>query len=144
MAANVAWIYGSLKENSKVFVWAHNTHIQKKRHSSVKKVSMGSFLNNTFGKQAYFIGFDFNQGTFINSPREKPLTVSEDERHYFARLLEAEKYDLCFIPFTAANQPVLNNAVGMRFDYGLIREKYTDLYDAIFFINEVTPVIMLN
>jgi erythromycin esterase len=144
MAANVAWIYGSLKENSKVFVWAHNSHIQKKRHSSVKKVSMGSFLNNSFGKTAYFIGFDFNQGTFVNSPREKPLTVSKDERHYFARLLETEKYDLCFIPFTAANQSVLNNAVGMRWDYGLIREKYTDLFDAIFFINEVTPVKMLN
>src|SRR5688572_14394080 len=29
MAANVAWIYTSLKKNSKVFVWAHNSHIQK-------------------------------------------------------------------------------------------------------------------
>jgi erythromycin esterase len=145
MAANIAWIYGSLKADSKVFVWAHNSHIQKKRHSSMKKVSMGSFLNNSFGKQAYFIGFDFNQGTFVFPHQgEILLTVAEDERHYFARLLEKEKYDRCFIPFTAANQPVLNNAVGMRWDYGLIREKYTELYDAIFFINEVTPVKMLN
>jgi erythromycin esterase len=144
MAANVAWIYASLKKNSTALVWAHNSHIQKNNHTGLRKISMGSYLNNSFGKQAYFIGFDFNQGTFVNNPREKPLTVSEDERHYFARLLEKEKYDLCFIPFTAANQPVLNNAVGMRYNQGLAKEKYTNLYDAIFFINEVTPVKMLE
>lgn len=144
MAANVAWIYSSLKKDSKVFVWAHNSHIQKQNNTSVRKISMGAFLNNSFGEQAYYIGFDFNQGTFVNNPKEKPLTVSEDERHYFARLLDKEKYELCFIPFTAENQPVLNNAVGMRYNQGLAKEKYTNLYDAIFFINEVTPVKMLD
>lgn len=144
MAANAAWIYGSLKKNSKAFVWAHNSHIQKNNHTSMRKISMGAYLNNSFGNQAYFIGFDFNQGTFVNHPREQPLTVPADERHYFARLLEGEKYDLCFIPFTAANQPVLANAVGMRYNHGLTKEKYTNLYDAIFFLNEVTPVKMLD
>jgi erythromycin esterase len=145
MAANVAWIYASLKADSKVFVWAHNSHIQKKNQSSMRKISMGSYLNNSFGKQAYFIGFDFNKGTYVfPHPREKPLTVAADELHYFARLLDGEKYDLCFIPFTAANQAVLNNASGMRYNMGLVKGKHTDLYDAIFFIDEVTPVKMLD
>src|SRR5688572_16594958 len=144
MAANITWIYASLKKNSKALVWAHNSHIQKNNFTSVRKIAMVAFLNNSFGKQAYLIGFDFNQGTFVNNPWEKPITVAEDERHYFARLLEKEKYDLCFIPFNAANQPVLNDAVGMRYNQGLAKEKYTNLYDAIFFINEVTPVKMLE
>jgi erythromycin esterase len=145
MAANVEWIYASSKENNKMLVWAHNSHIQKTNQSSMRKSSIGYYLNNSFGKQAYFIGFDFNKGTFIYpDPREKLMTVTEDERHYFARLLDEKKYDLCFIPFTGANQPVLIDAVGMRYNMGLIREKYTDLYDAVFFINEITPIKMLN
>ncbi len=106
---------------------------------------MGNYMKNWFGKQAYHIGFDFNKGTFIYPhPREKLLTVTEDERHYFARLLDKKNYDVCFIPFTKANQQVLTDAVGMRYNMGLIREKYTDLYDAAFFVNEVTPTKILK
>ncbi len=145
MAANVAWIYGSLKADSKVFVWAHNSHIQKKNNTSMREISMGSFLNNTFGKQAYFIGFDFNQGTYIYPhPREKPKTIAAHELHTIARLLDGEKYELCFIPFTAANQAVLANAEGMQYNVGVVKGKHIELYDAIFFLNEVTPVKMLD
>ena len=145
MAENVRWIYAGLKENSKILVWAHNAHIQKVNQSSMRKSSIGPYISNWFGKQAYFIGFDFNKGTFIYpDPREELLTVSEDERHYFARLLDEKKYTLCFIPFTEANHQVVTDAVGMRYNMGLIREKYTDLYDAIFFVNTVTPTKILN
>ena len=145
MAANVAWIYRSLKADSKVFVWAHNSHIQKKNNTSMREVAMGSFLNNTFGKQAYFIGFDFNQGTYIYPhPREKPITVDAHELHKIARLLDGEKYDLCFIPFTAANQALLANAEGMQYNIGVTKGRHTELYDAIFFLKEVTPVKVLD
>lgn len=146
MAENVKWIYTGLKDNSKILIWAHNSHIQKINQSSMRKtVSMGNYIRNWFADTAYFIGFDFNKGTFIfPHPREKLLTVSEDERHFFARLLDDKKYDLSFIPFTEANQQVLTNAVGMRYNMGLIKEKYTDLYDAVFFVNEVTPTKVLK
>ena len=111
----------------------------------MREISMGSFLNNSFGKQAYFIGFDFNKGTYVfPNPGGKLLTVAEDQRHSLARLLDGGKYDLCFIPFTAANQALFNNAAGMRYAMGLVKGKHTELYDAIFFLNEVTPVKMLD
>ena len=145
MAENVRWIYSGLNETDKVLVWAHNSHIQKAPRSSMRKSSVGSYIRNWYGDQAYYLGTDFNTGTFIYPhPREKLLTVAEDERHYFARLLDEKNYEVCFIPFTTINQAVLTDAVGMRYNMGLIRERYIDLYDAIFFVHTVTPTKMLD
>lgn len=145
MAENVKWLYASSRENDKMVVWAHNSHIQKEERNVIRQSAMGYHLYQALGDQAYFIGFDFNHGTFIYPhPREKPLTVLEDERHNLARQLDDEKYDICFIPFVKTNQPLLTETVGMRYNHGLAKETYTDLYDAIFFINEVTPAKMLE
>ena len=144
MAENVKWVYEGLKENSKILIWAHNSHIQKINKSSMRKSSMGHYIRKWYGDKSYYIGFDFNNGTFIYPhPRERLMTVHEDERHYVARLLDEKDYHLCFIPFTEANQQFFIDPVGMRYNMGLIREKYTDLYDALFFINEVTPTKVL-
>ena len=146
MAENVKWIYAGLKENSKILVWAHNSHIQKASQSRMRKeISMGHFLLNWFGESAYFIGFDFNKGTFIfPHPSAELVSVFEEESHDFARILDEKNYDLCFIPFTDANQQTLNDEVGMRYNSYLMEHKYTDLYDAIFFVNEVTPTNVLK
>jgi erythromycin esterase len=145
MAENVNWIYQIGENKNRTLIWGHNSHIQKSHKSSMRKKSMGFYLNKIYGDDSYFIGFDFNQGTFIYpNPRQELLEVSEDERHYLARLLDESKYDICFIPFTEANQSILDKEVGMRYNYGLMKGRYANLYDAIFFINEVTPVRMLD
>ncbi len=61
-----------------------------------------------------------------------------------ARLLEKEKYSLLFIPFTLANQAFFAHPFKMRYNHTLIDANYQDLYDAIFFIKEVSATKRLE
>lgn len=64
-------------ENSKMFIWAHNEHININLPSDndIKYMGrpMGSYIKNTLGDNYYSIGFVFNQGSF--RARECPKTI---------------------------------------------------------------------
>jgi erythromycin esterase len=54
-------------ENSKMFIWAHNAHINfelpSERGEKIQK-KMGGFLKEELGQKYYAVGFVFNQGYF--------------------------------------------------------------------------------
>jgi erythromycin esterase len=54
-------------ERKKMFIWAHNVHIQKREVSkhTILKAPMGNVLRNLYGSKYYSIGFLFNQGSFL-------------------------------------------------------------------------------
>ena len=144
MAENVQWILDHVGKDRKLIVWAHNSHIQKAEISRMKTRPMGHYLHQWLADDAYHIGFDFNTGTYIfPHPRKEVKTVSEDSRHHVARLLDDQAYALYFIPFSEANQSVLRDTVAMRYNQGMIPAKYSDLYDALFFVDQVTPIKVL-
>jgi len=65
MANNILKIHNL--ENAKMFIWAHNGHINVSNPNSLEKIigkAMGSYLKKELGEQYYSVGFVFNQGNF--------------------------------------------------------------------------------
>lgn len=59
MADNSIWIYN--KQQSKVILWAHNSHIAKKSDQT-RITPMGNYLVKRLNNNYYSIGFGFNEG----------------------------------------------------------------------------------
>jgi len=66
MAANFEWIADQARPGSKIVIWAHNGHINKRR------LSMGGYLAEHYGPQFVALGFTANVGTYtaLQSGRE--------------------------------------------------------------------------
>ncbi len=62
MAQNILYLLNHEKPNTKVMVWAHNGHIQKKLGDGFG--SMGGYLANTLKDKYYAVGFEFYSGSF--------------------------------------------------------------------------------
>ena len=60
MAANIRWIAERLPRNERIFVWAHNGHV----NLDPTGTSMGSHLARDFGKDYLTVGFVFDHGHF--------------------------------------------------------------------------------
>ncbi len=94
MADNVGWILNQEGANSKVFVWAHNSHLNRDPEYRPNYLDspyrpkeipagepttkqMGSFLKAIHKEDLYTIGFEFDGGTFqtqfFDSPGSKPV-----------------------------------------------------------------------
>ncbi len=61
MAENVKWIVERAGPQSKVVLWAHNTHVDT---ALPMTRSMGAFLRETLGSQLVSVGFSFYAGSF--------------------------------------------------------------------------------
>ncbi|MBU5226299.1 erythromycin esterase family protein [Clostridium senegalense] len=73
MAENIKWILNHEKEDSKIMIWAHNTHVSKqidnfsnldKEYETENIKRIGSNLYNMYKDKIYIIGFEFNKGDF--------------------------------------------------------------------------------
>ena len=67
MAENIEYIANSEKSDTRIVVWAHNTHISIKKHTYMgwRNFSpMGFHLRNVFGDAYYALGFVFYKGSF--------------------------------------------------------------------------------
>ncbi len=163
MYENAQWILENEIPNEKAFIWAHNEHINKRGmfsyNSGIK--NLGSFLKDTYKDGYYSVGFDFGIGKLKgNDPKhklnngwriyniEKPY-----KKTYSETLFKAEK-DIFFLDmsrakttepnsfFSSANQTLSIGGGGFK-PKPLYRIKmskvYTDDYDALIFIKEISP-----
>ena len=58
MAANVEWILDNAPAGSKIVLWAHNGHVNK------REGRMGSYLAERYGGDMYVLGFTFGEGRY--------------------------------------------------------------------------------
>ena len=63
MAENIKRLVADESPNSRIIVWAHNSHISMGRESA-RYPLMGFHLRRFFGRAYYALGFSFNQGSF--------------------------------------------------------------------------------
>jgi erythromycin esterase len=93
MAQNIKWLSDHI--NTKVFAWAHNGHIEKRRSTFFKKwnslKNMGVYLDDLFGKDYYNIGFVFNEGKF-QAIQHEPNILKQIKGHQYKGLYE------CYLP----------------------------------------------
>ncbi|HBS85612.1 MAG: hypothetical protein A2W91_14385 [Bacteroidetes bacterium GWF2_38_335] len=103
MAYNIVSIQNL--ENAKMFIWAHNGHINIDHSPSFNKqlgTPMGGFLKKAFGQNYYSIGFTFNRGFFHAVVYVKNL--KKDDNDY--PITEKNwNYDLkeCYVPVYKKN-----------------------------------------
>ena len=67
MYNNVLRILEHEGPQSKAFIWAHNTHIDKKGYADYNMHSLGSRLKEHFSDGYYSVGFDFGKGKLFGT-----------------------------------------------------------------------------
>lgn len=165
LAENLQWIveYEAKKGHDKVFMSAHNGHIEKTSATMAEYQSMGQYLNEQYKDQYFAIGTDFVKNTFQaqnGSGERKEYTI---EHHNALVDAFSEINDTIFyVDFEHASQSeelasILSKSqrmgnVGDDFRpwYKLTQMLYTikmtpaDAYDGLIVVQEATPTKIID
>lgn len=163
MFENIDWILENELSNEKVFLWAHNEHINKRGmwsyNSGIR--NLGSFLKNKYQEDYYCVGFDFGIGSLKGyNPKKKSKNgwvlhkVEKPYKKTYSETLFKANKDIYFIDlkdaeisepnrfFSSINQTLSIGAGGFQ-PKPLYKIKmlkiYTDDYDALIFVKEISP-----
>ncbi len=162
MYENVKWIVEKKTDNGKAFVWAHNEHINKKEMYYVGSgiTNLGRRLKDEFADDYYSVGFDFGSGKLRGTIQDKnegviwkDYTMEQPFKKTFAQVLfEADK-DIYFLDmedaraneptgfFSSKNRNILVAAGGYQpkpLHKVMVNKVYTDFYDGLIFVKEVS------
>ncbi len=158
MAKNCLWLLNEKHEAEKLIIWAANGHIVKTDtlyevetegwKPEIRQYPMGEILFDSLGEELYSIGFTSYSGmstslkydseaqdfTFQSYPFEPADSTS------FEFELKQIGHQYAFLSLKEESDPWLHEDRRMRVwrpDY--IRGKLSDLYDGIFYIEEMNP-----
>jgi erythromycin esterase-like protein len=151
MAQNVNDILQQSGPDSKIVLWAHNAHI------SNDSGWMGHYLKQTWGDQAYLLGFEFDHGSFTSRMATiHTYSIGPATPDFYAYALNRLNHPLLYLDFPTLSQvPALrawleapqssHEFQEMHAIYRLNPDWYTlhtswlHLYDGMIFIAESTP-----
>lgn len=148
MAYNTSWILDHSPKGTKIVLWAHNGHVQKEE-SAYK--SMGTFLNEKYGKEMVVFGFGFHEGSYT-AVGKKGLgiyTTSSSQPgslEWFFHNTGKERLclDLRKIPKSPLSK-ILSNDIDFRsigamaMDEAFYPTRITDQFDAVIYFDKTTP-----
>lgn len=160
MFENVKWIIENETANGKVFIWAHNEHINNKEMLSYGSgwISLGAHLKEYYKDDYYSVGFDFGKGTlrgFVvrkNEPNYwETYQIDEPFRKTYAKTLFEAREDIYFIDVRDASKNIPNEFFskkskqlilgGAGFNpkkYYLIPKKFSEMYDGLIFVRSIS------
>ncbi|PAD66383.1 succinoglycan biosynthesis [Bacillus sp. 7586-K] len=166
LAENLQWIvdFETSNGHDKIFISAHNGHIEKTSASLADYKSMGNYLDEVYGEDYFAIGTDFIDSTFqalkggsterenykVENHNELVDAFSEVEQNIFyvdfKKALESEELSAII----AKEQKMAN--IGDEFQpwYKLMKMFYTikmvpnEAYDGIIIVKKATPTIVLE
>ena len=113
MFANVKWIVDNQSKNEKIFIWAHNEHINKKEmyYYGSGITNLGRHLKDFYNNRYYSIGFDFGAGKidgFVIDKKKgnywKTYNIEKPFKRTYAKTLSCVKKDIYFIDLQKANE----------------------------------------
>lgn len=157
MFKNAVWIMDNIEQKKKVFIWAHNEHINKQGHS-VRITNLGNLLKKKYTDKYYSVGFDFGIGILAGVvikkgkimgweyyPLEKPY------KNTFAETLYKADSEVFFIDmestvntesssfFSKENRHLTLGASGFNPKKLIfIKRSYTDTYDGLIFVKKIS------
>lgn len=164
MAENVFWMM-EFEDEEKIFVWAHNAHIQKGDRSEYPGLdTFGSHLDQKYEGDYYAIGFDFGTGAFKYLDMEEPQPDWDGEGSFnriHENTLAQELSDFekpFFLDFSSISEIELRewinqehriHSTGTYFHLENIEDHYdslklSDNFDAMIFLPEITASEPLN
>jgi len=167
MAENIQWALRQSR-NHKIFIWAHNAHVNKDgnffdvrgwekwgyKNLSKTTKPMGYFLKKELGSQSLIIGFEFNQGTFWVNYHDKSLQKRVYHKvalppapvQTLPYMLSQAKQPVYAIPLTNKSKntcftlvPSHNYGGGLPAERSLEPINLYDSYDMLIFVNKTTP-----
>jgi len=141
LAANLRWVLEREGSEGRVLVWAHNAHVQRVPiegpASPVPRPveTMGRVLQRWLGRAYVAIGFTYGalgDGPLLADSTSLDGTLSQVGRSAF------------LLPFSEAPSlgPVaeaLRRPTQMRFQNGFLRLRPGEAFDAVFFVERITP-----
>lgn len=162
MFENVKWIIENEVANKKVFIWAHDEHINKRgfaNYSSRGIFNLGRHLKEEFEDDYYSMGFDFAQGDvkgFIvdkkNNASWNNFEIKKPFPKTFAETFNQVKKDIYFIDINKA----LNSEASSYFKKkrkkvvlgaggynpkrnNLYDKKLSSMFDGLIFVKKISP-----
>ena len=132
MADNVCWILEQeqVRGNERIFVSAHNSHIQRFNNYETKGKGMGNLLADKFGEEYFAIGTDFYKAR-VNLPKGKDRKRSIHTFYSYDPLAKASKkcgYEMSWLDFSTIpeDSPLKQQIAGYTW-MGSVGEGYTPL-----------------
>ncbi len=164
MFENVKYIIENESENAKAFIWAHNTHINKKEmyYSGSNIINLGRHLKNLYGDDYYSLGFDFGTGIIKGLVLDKKkgnywktYHIKKPFNNTYAKTLTSVDKDIYFvdlntpIPFFNKKSKHLLIAGGgyqpKPLHKILVSKIYAETYDGLIFVKKISvPDYNLN
>ncbi|TRZ42183.1 erythromycin esterase family protein [Robertkochia solimangrovi] len=164
MFENVKYIVENLSTNGKVFIWAHNEHINKNEMYSTGSyiINLGRNLKDYYGDDYYSVGFDFGIGKINGLVTDKKkgnywktYDIEKPIRKTYAETLMLVNKDIYFIEFdnnleffNEKSKHLLIGGGGYKpkpLHRILINKVYADTYDALIFVKNISvPDYNLN
>lgn len=163
MFENVKYIVDQQAENEKVFIWAHNEHINKKEmyYTGSDIINLGRHLKEYYQDDYYSVGFDFGTGTIQGyvtdkkkGPYWKTYHITKPFSNTYAKVLMAVDKPVFFIDmedsyrneptsfFTKKSKYLMIGGGGYQpkpLHRILINKIYYEAYDGLIFVKEISP-----
>ena len=157
MAANVEWILARYPE-AKVVLWAHNAHIKESHRDEF--VFMGERLSEVFGKDYFSLGFTFYRGDFQAQLRggEEPQAYSTENAPeqsvegvfhtlglplFLLDLRAGEQKQASWLATPRDTRTVIGT-IANRYQLSFSKRQLPKEYDAIIFVDQMTPTDLLE
>ena len=149
-------------ENKKMFIWAHNGHINKTT-LEYKRKRMGEYLHDELQNKYYSVGFVFSEGSFQSFVRKtdrvkktaykfQVTTLAAYGRNTFTKELDKLGKDIFFIDIQQSNNTFFTRDL-RSYSIGavLIKKRRSSLtinpktqFDGIIYLNNTTRAIPIN
>lgn len=163
MANNFMWLYREKFKNEKIIIWAANGHTIKTDtlfevevegyKPDIRQYPMGEVLFDSLGQDLYAIGFTSSKGAYatLNYDQEMggwqfvPKVFESVDSLSLEYQLEQTGHPYTFLNLKNESDVWLNTDQRMRVwrpDY--VRGRLPDLYDGIFYIEEMEPNIKID
>jgi erythromycin esterase len=150
MADNVAWILEQAPAGSKIVLWAHNGHVNR------RPGAMGAYLTERFGKDMVVLGFAMDRGSYTavggsGLSAHEALAAPAGSVESYLRTAAQPRFildlrDISFVTpawsWLAAERPF--RAIGaMAMRCAHTPSNVAKVYDGLIYIAETTPSVLL-
>jgi erythromycin esterase len=144
MAANVRWMLEQEGADGRLFVFAHNGHVQKcHARSEYKFTALGEHLRAMLGRDLVVIGTTAHQGR-VGLPDKAKVLQPSDAATLTATLARVQQsvylLNLQSIPPQGTVAGWWNRTVRFRSNHGYSELNPANCFDALVFVREVSPV----
>jgi erythromycin esterase len=153
MADNVDFLKTVVYPDEKMIVWAHNLHIRHNNQeldiSTYEKIkSMGSWMHDRYPDELYTIGFYMYEGQGSYNNREI-YDIQSHSRNSLESILHSSGYESCFVDLkhqkiSKGNEWMVSEIPTKPWGIQDLNMVPKDQYDAILFIDSVSPPDYLN